>query len=70
MMFVDFMKWMLNVKCYSMQVKGLTKLELQFLKRAIKETPTLKIVGVTKENNKGFSDTPLFNQSNNQLSLF
>lgn len=68
-MFASFMKWMLNVKCYSMQVKGLTKLELQFLKRAIKETPTLKIVGVTKENNKGFTDLPLF-KSDNQLTLF
>ena len=52
-----------------MQVKGLTKLELQLLKRAIKETPTLKIVGVTKENNKGFTDLPLF-KSDNQLTLF
>ncbi len=52
-----------------MQVKGLTKLEIAFLQRAIKETPTLKIKGVTRENNKGFTDLPLF-KSDNQLNLF
>lgn len=45
-----------------MKKPQMTPLEIHFLERAIKETPTLKVGGtVPKSQNKGWKDTPLFN---------
>jgi hypothetical protein len=49
----------------------LTPLEIEFLNRARKETPTMKVgVSIPKSLNKGWTDTPLFNQEQKQTKLF
>lgn len=49
----------------------LSNLDRIALEKALKETPTLKVgVSVPKSQNKGFSDLPLFNQTNKQTNLF
>jgi hypothetical protein len=49
----------------------LSNLDCLFLKKALKETPTLKVgVSVPKSLNKGFSDLPLFDKSSAQTDLF
>jgi hypothetical protein len=49
----------------------LSNLDRLALEKALKETPTLKVgVSVPKSQNKGFSDLPLFDQSDKQGKLF
>ena len=49
----------------------LSNLDRLALEKALKETPTLKVgVSVPKSQNKGFSDLPLFNESDKQTKLF
>jgi hypothetical protein len=40
--------------------KKLTEQERALLAQTLKETPTLKVQGCGKSENKGWSDTPLF----------
>jgi hypothetical protein len=49
----------------------LSNLDRLALEKAIKETPTLKVgVSIPRSMNLGFSDLPLFNESDKQGSLF
>jgi hypothetical protein len=53
------------------EFKELSNLDCLFLKKALKETPTLKVgVSVPKSMNKGFSDLPLFDNGQKQQELF
>lgn len=49
----------------------LSNLDRLALEKALKETPTLKVgVSVPQSMNLGFSDLPLFNESDKQTSMF
>jgi hypothetical protein len=54
-----------------MKNSELSTLDKIALKKAIKETPGLRVgSSVPKSMNKGFSDTPLFSNENNQTNLW
>jgi hypothetical protein len=49
----------------------LSNLDRIALKKALRDTPTLKVcVSVPRSMNKGFSDLPLFQSTNLQTELF